>query len=484
MVGESATADNLQTIASAAEREGGSTSLVDLGTSPAPATLMMWFEGLLAVQRAAAGSNEFYSSTAKAVVELIGLEQGLVLLRRDDGWEVAASYPDDSPRTRQFSRTVLTQLEKAQRTFFEAFDGPPPSQSLAEVRAVVASPVFDEKGELVGAVYGARGARRHSSGFGIQPLEAQVVQLLAGAVSAGLARVEREAELVRTRVQFEQFFSPELVRELERDPSLLEGQERDVTILFSDLRSYSRLSEKLGARDTYHLLTDVMDALTNRIVAHSGVVVDYHGDGMAAMWNAPSADQQHAVRACEAALSMLEEMPALNEAWAERVGGPLQIGVGVNTGSAQVGNAGSRKVLKYGPLGHTVNLASRVEGATKHLGVPFLITGTTREGLSDDFVTRRICQVRVVGIEGAVDLYECQQGPADEAWTALREAYESALALYEGASFDEAAAAVAALRQTPAGEADRPAAILAEQIKSASRERSPTFDPSFRLQSK
>ena len=103
------------------------------------------------------------------------------------------------------------------------------------------------------------------------------------------------------------------------------------------------------------------------------------------------------------------------------------LGIGINTGPAQVGNTGSSRKFKYGPLGNTVNLASRVEGATKHLKVPVLITGSTRAELGDAFATRRLCQVRVVGIHGAVELYELHGETASPEWLADRDAYEKAL---------------------------------------------------------
>src|SRR5262249_59042962 len=118
-----------------------------------------------------------------------------------------------------------------------------------DVGAVVVSPIFGLRDEVVGVLYGQRRMGGLMRAGPIRPLEAQVVQLLAAAVGANLAR----AEAARTRVQFEQFFSPELVRELERSPDLLEGRNQEVTILVSDLRGFSTLSERLGPPDTCRL---------------------------------------------------------------------------------------------------------------------------------------------------------------------------------------------------------------------------------------
>src|SRR5262249_53518498 len=156
----------------------------------------------------------------------------------------------------------------------------------------------------------------------------------------------------------------ELARELERNPDLLEGRDQEVTILVSDLRGYTSISQRLGAATTCRLVRDMMERLSGKIAEHHGVIVDYAGDGILAMWNAPVAQPDHAARACRAALAMQAELPALNAAWQPVVGSPLVLGVGVNSGMAQVGNTGSSRKFKYGPHGHTVNLASRVQDAT------------------------------------------------------------------------------------------------------------------------
>src|SRR5262249_37612049 len=159
------------------------------------------------------------------------------------------------------------------------------------------------------------------------------------------------AQAMRTRVQFEQFFSPELVRELERDPDLLEGRDQTVSVLVSDLRGFTRLSEKLGSQVSCRLLRDLMETLSQQIAQHRGVIVDYAGDGILAMWNAPVRQEDHAVRACRAALAMLAELPELNRRWASVAESPLRLGIGINTGMAQVGNTGSSRKFKYGPHG-------------------------------------------------------------------------------------------------------------------------------------
>jgi adenylate cyclase len=426
-----------------------------------PHTLAHWFETLVSVQRAAAGSREFYDETARAVVSLVGLDRGMVLLRRsilsknklvvprpdlladetatvpNSDWEVVASHATAAGAESVFSRTILRRMVEERRTFYRPTELSQPTCSLLAVEAIVVAPIFDPRDEVVGAVYGLRAKGTGAQGPGIKPLEAQLVQVLAAAVGAGLERLHREAEATRNRIQFEQFFSAGLARELERDPTMLEGRDCIVTSLFCDIRNFSGLSERLGPAETCRLVGDVMERLTGRIVEHEGVLVDYIGDGLLAMWNAPADQPNHAALACRAAQSMLAELPGLCETWHSLVGAPLGLGIGINTGPARVGNMGSLRKFKYGPLGHSINLASRVEGATKHLGVPVLITGSTRVLLPEDFLVRRLCRARLMGMAAPTELYELSVDVPTPQWESQREAFEKALDLYESGDWAE-----------------------------------------------
>ncbi len=461
-------------------------SLLDLGRTPTPQTLTHWFETLIAVQRSAAGSPEFYSQTARAVVSLVGLDKGLVILRRNGRWMVQARCPDDGDSLgREFSLTILERVAKERRTFFQsAPNAGSATESLKGVEAVVASPIFDPHDQVVGVVYGCRTRFTASNGLGIGHLEAQVIQLLASAVGSGLARQEQEAEAGRLRVQFEQFFSADLARELEKNPRLLDGQEREITVLFSDIRGFSRLAERLGPTDTCRLVSDVMEDLTTRVREFEGVVVDYSGDGIMAMWNAPASQVDHATKACKAALAMLADLPQLDSQWKDRLGEPLRLGIGLNTGPALCGNTGSKLKFKYGPLGHAVNLASRVEGATKLLGIPLLITGSTRAQLGDGFATRRLCRVRVFGVAEAVDLYELHAETAPPAWHKWRETYETALGLFEVGKCTAAWQALNTLIDPLDTNHDVPTLDLMERIVQVLKSPPAQFDGVFDLHSK
>jgi adenylate cyclase len=341
-------------------------------------------------------------------VELVDLELGMVILRRNNKWEIAGYHAISDTVNSRYSRTLLNHVVEERRTFYQDADSRKiEANSLANVEAVVVSPIYGLNDEVTGVLYGSRTWGGLGRGK-IRPLEAQVVQLLAANVGDNIARTLA----TKTRVQFEQFFSPELVRELERDPKLLEGRNQEVTILCSDLRGFTAMSERLGPETTCRVIRDIMEKLTDQIVKHGGVIIDYAGDGILAMWNAPVPQEDHVTRACRAGLAMLEELPAINAKWQETVGGPLAIGVGINTGMAQVGNTGSSRKLKYGPHGMTVNLASRVQDATKKVGTSFLISHSVRQKLPELFTVRKVGSVELKGISEPVPLYELMNDTA------------------------------------------------------------------------
>lgn len=480
----------LQTIASPYPRQkedAAHTTLTDLGQSPSPETLAHWFETVIAVQRAAAGSQEFYRQTAKAVVTLVGLDRGLVLLRRNGRWMVQARYPDETRSLgREFSMTTLDRVERERRTLFQSGQSVSnPAESLQGIEAVAAAPIFDSHDQVVGAVYGCRSRFTAHAGLGIGPLEAQVMQLLASVVGVGLARQEQEARAMRRMVQLEQFFPGDMAREMELNPHVLDGQEREVTVLFSDIRGFSHMAERLSPMDTFRLAADVMDRLTARVREAGGIVVHYAGDGLMALWNAPKDVPDHAARACRAALAMLADQPAFDADWQERVGGPVRLGIGLNTGHALCGNSGSKQKFHYGALGHAVNVASRVEGATKQFGIPIIITGSTHAQLTNGetpvppdagFATRRLCRARLAGIDGATDLYELHAESASEDWQNWRRTYEHGLALYEAGRWLEACRTLHTLLFDHT-EHDRPTLMLLSRATKALQEPPEPFDP-------
>lgn len=169
--------------------------LASLGEVPSAEKLTGWFETLLSVQRSAAGSTEFYRETAQALVELVGLDRGLVLLREEGGWRIAASWTKNSSVGLDFSRSILYCVVDQGRTFFGTPQATRTRSSLEHVEAVVGSPILGSGGEVLGVLYGSRDWTPDMPPVGIHTLEAQVVQLLASSVSVGLTRVAMQERL-------------------------------------------------------------------------------------------------------------------------------------------------------------------------------------------------------------------------------------------------------------------------------------------------
>jgi adenylate cyclase len=467
--------DTSLTVLGAPADESVTPRLDQLGAAPEAVTLAGWFETLLHVQQAAAGSSEFFAATARAVVDLIGLDRGLVLLHQDGDWKIQAEYGEPG-RSRGFSRTVVQNVLNRKQAILLTPQTEAETSSLYDIQAVVAAPILNAASEVVGVVYGSRDSHTSSGLAEVTPLEAQVVRLLAAIVSTGLGRLRKEVEAAEARARLEQFASPELAQELHRNPDLLAGAEREVTILFCDLRGFSRLSERLGASNTYRLLADLMDRLTDSVFAHQGVIVDYFGDGLCAMWNAPLEQPDHADRACQAALDMLRYLPLLDQHWLPVTGGYFHLGVGIHSGTTLVGNAGSRRRMKYGPRGHAVNLASRVEGLAKQVGVSILVTGATRSLLRREFALRRLGRGRAAGVEEAVELYELAAPDNSPAWQQLSDRYAIALRHFERGQLPEALAVLEQAGDEEPRSPDGPSDALRQQIRRLLQTPPETFD--------
>ncbi len=414
-------------------------------------TLMQWLHAAVKVLQAAADSEDFFDRAARAIVDLVHLDIGRVLLRRNGSWHSqAVQLPPRlvSAQVTPPSKSILHQVLSEKRTVWikPISDEDNACKSLADLDAIVAAPMLDRNGEVVGVLYGERQAQGLFPLGGITEVEAMLVELLALGVTVGIARLEQEQAALAERVRFEQFFTPDLARQLAQHTDWLEGREAETTVLFCDIRRFSAISERLGPQRTVEWCRDVLDELSDCVLCHEGVLVDYTGDGLMAMWGAPEPQPDHAARACRAAVDMLGRLPRLNADWTEVLGCPIELGVGINSGLAQVGNTGSRHKFKYGPRGNTVNLASRVEGATKHLKCPALITTATKMQLDATFATRRLARVRMVNIEAPVELHELTTADRRD-WSAAREEYERALEFFENQDFVQAARVLGNFRE-------------------------------------
>jgi len=405
------------------------------------AELISWLDNALEVLQSAVDSDDFFQRSVNSAVEMVELDQAHLVLFHADECKIEASYSANPKLTlREPSRRILSIVQKEKRSFWQSFElVGKNSLSLEGVEAVVVSPVLDQGGGVRGALYGMRlFSTTATARDPIGEIESRLVELLAKVVATGLARLEQQKVAVAAKVQFEQFFTPQLAQQLSRVPDWDKGRDAHVTALFSDIRGFSRISERLDPAVTVHWIQDVLGMLSDCVLRNGGVLVDYIGDALMAIWGAPEEQPDHATRACTAALEMQACLPILNKRWEQRIGEKTELSIGMNSGLAQVGNTGSKRKFKYGALGSTVNLASRIQGATKYLKSFMLMTEATQKLLPPEFCTRRIAEIRPNNFEASVRVHELIV-PDHPAWPRIKTDYERALHLYEVGQFKLAA---------------------------------------------
>lgn len=265
-----------------------------------------------------------------------------------------------------------------------------------------------------------------------------------------LLLTDREKRFIREA--FGHYLSPSLVGRLADNPRALElgGEMRELTVLFSDIRGFTTLSERLDPDALTRLLNDFLTPATDVLLQADATIDKYIGDAIMAFWNAPLDIPDHRRKACQAALAMQEAIAVLNR----DSGLDLKIGIGLHSGECCVGNLGSAQRFSYSAIGDSVNLASRVEGLTKQYGVAVLVTEATRAGAAD-FAFIEADRVRVVGRRAPVAIHVLV-GDADHAGTAgfgaLARAHAHFLACYRRADLVAAQAALEEARKVaPAG---------------------------------
>jgi adenylate cyclase len=219
--------------------------------------------------------------------------------------------------------------------------------------------------------------------------------------------VREQSQRRQIRSAFGQYLSPALIEQLAQSPEklVLGGEEREMTIMFSDVRGFTTISEsyKHDPQGLTALMNRFLTPLTNAILDRKGTIDKYMGDAIMAFWNAPLDDKEHEINACEAAIDMLERIDELNKIRQQEAeeGGhayiPLNVGVGLNTGVCVVGNMGSTLRFDYSVLGDSVNLASRLEGQCKSYGLPIIIGSRTASAAKDKFALLELDFIAVKG---------------------------------------------------------------------------------------
>jgi len=211
----------------------------------------------------------------------------------------------------------------------------------------------------------------------------------------------------REKRRLSRFFSPEVVKEIVRhkDDAALDSGRRRVTVLFSDIRGFTSISERMSPEEVVAFLREYLTEMTEAVFKHGGTIDKYMGDGIMALYNVPFEAADHAARAVRTGLEFQERLKPLAERFAAQHGGSLRCGVGINTGEAVVGTIGSRQRLEYTAIGDAINLGSRLESATKDFNVPIIVGEETYAEVRDLFAMRYLGEVPIRGKELPVRIY-------------------------------------------------------------------------------
>ncbi len=235
-----------------------------------------------------------------------------------------------------------------------------------------------------------------------------------------------EQEKRKIRGAFQQYVSPEVIRRLLSDPERVKPRKTEVTVLFSDIRGFTTISENLDAQELAGLLNGYLTDMTKIIFKYQGTLDKYIGDAVMAIWGAPFDAPDHAEKCCAAAVSMLSKLSEMQKDWRARGYPELDIGIGINTGIASVGNMGSSLRYGYTAMGDSVNLASRLEGLNKEYGTRIVVSESTRKEIhSDELIFRELDLIRVKGKLQPVTIYEVlSAGAAEQSGKELVELFD------------------------------------------------------------
>lgn len=462
-------------------------------------------QALVVVQKAA-GSDEFLDAAVQSTARMISLDNTYVILREGSQWTIVSSYcrehnsswrredesDDDAVAMPPGSRQMLARLLASGETLICEPSNAIHSigSSLLSLDRAVVSPLFDADRNIIGALYGDRKFVDDTIDQPIGDLEAALLEVMAGAVSAGILRLREEKARMREqslRASMNQFFSEKVLERLQQNENLLQGRDATVTVLFCDIRGFSAISERAGPQRTIEWINDVLTRLSQCVLDTDGVLVDYIGDELMAMWGAPDDQPDHALRACQAAHAMVSQLDAIRERWRDITPDHFGIGIGINTGDAQVGNTGSQQKFKYGPLGSAVNIASRIQGMTKQFGVVTLISDSTVEHLSQSepianhhLHQRLIAEVQPVGMQTNLKIHE-MVGDPDPRWLDVSTRYEKAWAFFCDHQFTRCASELVALIEVCPE--DQPSLLLLQRAVEALK-KDGQHDPVVRLKQK
>ncbi|RKY57798.1 MAG: hypothetical protein DRP95_06600 [Candidatus Latescibacterota bacterium] len=264
-----------------------------------------------------------------------------------------------------------------------------------------------------------------------------------GVVVYRFLKEQREKRMIRGA--FAHYVPRSVVDELLKNPQLLKlgGEERELSVLFSDIQGFTSLSERMSPSEVRALLDEYLTPMTEVILSYEGIIDKYEGDAIMAEFGAPLPLPDHALRACLAALDMQGKLAELRELWAAEGKPQLYMRIGIGTGRMVLGNMGSREIFDYTVIGDSVNTASRLEGANKEYGTRILISEATYLAARDHIVVRKLDRIRVKGKREPVQVYELlgrREDGLPEDLALVLEHFHTGLKLYLERKWEEAIA--------------------------------------------
>lgn len=464
--------------------QAGSGSQIDVQV------VLDWLGQAVAAMQRPVSSSGFFSGIAQAVAGIIDVDRAEVILWDGKQWEFDPTRRFVNPRIDESSMTapsnaMLQQVLDTKRiVVYPNSRGASSELHSLSVRALhtaVACPILDfidGSKEILGVLYADR-SLDDALGLGrVMEAEQRLIAILATAIASSIARRKRETLVTK----YQQFFSPKVTEAISLNPALLDGEDAEVTVLFCDIRGFSLTTDLIGTKAAMTWIGDTLSELSALVLNSDGVLVDYVGDEMFAMWGAPEKSPDHAFRTAMAAMNMMALRKVLSDRYKDAIPGGVDFGIGICTGPARVGNTGSKQKFKYGPMGRTVNLGSRIQGLTKHWKVSTLMDTETAKCLPADVLKRRLCKAKVVGLDGELDLFELMPDKS-EPNAQLAADYGKALQLYEtGDRFHAAVRAFGELVQR--FPADGPSLLMLVRSVNELVEPSKSFSPVWFAKSK
>lgn len=291
-----------------------------------------------------------------------------------------------------------------------------------------------------------------------------MVFVFGGVITYRIMTEEKKKKEIKNA--FSRYVSPSLVEDILKDPSklVLGGEERRLTVFFSDIRGFTTISEGLTPQNLVKLINDYLSPMTDIILQSGGTVDKYMGDAIMAFWGAPVWQEDHAIRAARTALRMMEKLRELQAEWEKKGLPKIDIGIGLSTGKLTCGNMGSHLRFDYTVMGDSVNLGSRLEGMNKEYGTHIIVPKFTYEEVKDEFILRQLDHIKVKGKKIPIKIFELMADKNGD--SRLREAaglFETGLAAYRERDWDKAEAFFQKTLGVLPG--DKPSMVFLERIQ-------------------